>query len=246
MQLTRACKPAAEVAGRSLDNYPAAIWVLAGASVTLDVPLEESRAPAFLPAPLPSAATTSPTPQHLLQTPHHSVPHNTWEADVNTLILQVTCPGLRGLSTSLGQAIGFLHSKEVQATPGWAHSTLKQNFLCHLPFSFTATCLIIFTWEGAGSLFSSLGFCERWPANSAFCGQKVDTADTPAQLRVSLPDGGGGSEDRGGSGELCCPPWLGNGNSPAERKNRKETRMYYYQAIIHTPLHFPNCKLFFM
>lgn len=67
-------------------------------------------------------------------------------------------PRAQGTKYQPGSCCWFPDSEDVQAAPGWAHSPLKQNFLCRLPFSFPATCLIIFTWKGAESLFSSLGF----------------------------------------------------------------------------------------
>lgn len=165
------------------------------ASVTLDVPgKREGHLPSFLHLyhqlpPLEASPTDTPSfsPTQYLGS---RCEYTYFTGDM---------PRAQGTKYQPGSCCWFPDSEDVQAAPGWAHSPLKQNFLCRLPFSLPHYIHLEGGWV---SLFL-FGFCEKRHANSAFCGQKVDTADTPAQLRVSLPKGG--SEDRGGSGELCCP-----------------------------------------
>lgn len=148
-------------------------------------------------------------------------------------MLQVTHPELRGCKRQPGSG-GSLQSKEVQANPDWVTldwnrtPSLSPAFLlhCHLPHSihleggWVSLCLWAFV----------KGDLQTLPS-----GDRRQPGQTHGPSSECLPRRGG-SEDKGGSGELCCPPRLGSRNSPAERgKNRQETRIYYYQAITRTP-----------
>ena len=117
--------------------------------------------------------------------------------------------------------------------------------------NFTTTCLFLVTWRGDGLLSACSGFLCK--PNCRLCiPQTVGGRPTKKHQLSSkclFPDGR--SKDRGVSGETCpAPPWLGDRNSPAERRRKKKKhgrRIEYIlsqQLSLPSHLHFPNCKFF--
>lgn len=130
-----------------------------------------------------------------------------------------------------------LHSKDREANPGWPASRLKQIsfFIPKIPFSSKPPASFYSPGRGLG-LSVPLGFCKSWITNSAFCGQlEAAPGGTPAQLRMSLPRWK--VKGRRWCRGAVLPSLTGQPAFPSrEEKTGKENRIYYFQAIIHTPI----------
>lgn len=87
--------------------------------------------------------------------------------DLNSLIFQVRRP--EAVRDSLGQVVPCTAMRDKQTQAGL--SLDWKRTLSSLPAFFAATCVILFTCQGAVPLFAFLGFCKQRVASYAFCAQ---------------------------------------------------------------------------